>query len=526
MFSPELAIGQRPTTVRDWVAERAVQIPERVALVADGKAWTYSELDARVSRLARQLAALGARPGDRIATLLHNGTAAATLPHAALRLGATIVPLNVRLTAAEIAWQLHDAAPRVLIVEPRTVDRALTARDENPSLAVATIEGEVVHRLGGLDPIDLEESDVQLRLVHPVDSVLAVIYTSGTTGRPKGAMLTVGNFWYSAIGSALNLGTRDDDRWLAVLPLFHVGGLSIIIRSAIYGITAIVHDGFAPDNVNAAIDDDRTTLVSVVAVTLERLLDSRGAKPFPKTLRVVLLGGGPAPRPLLERCVSSGIPVAQTYGLTETTSQVATLLPRDAVRKLGSAGRVLHPNELQIDPSHGAGVAHAEGEILVRGPIVMTGYLNRPDLTATTITDGWLRTGDIGTLDADGYLYVLDRRDDLIVTGGENVYPAEVETVLLSHPGVIEAAVIGVDDAQWGQRVVAIARLTDDAEANELTLRSFCRERLASYKVPKEIRFVTDPLPRTASEKLQRGALRASEESRKHNRQQQTIDTD
>lgn len=509
MFSPELAIGQRPTVVRDWVAERVSQIPNRIALVADGTAWTYSELDAGVNRIARQLATLGIRSGDRIATLLHNGSAAAILPHAALRLGATIVPLNVRLTASEIAWQVQDAAPRVLIVESRTVDGAQAALDENPSLAAATIEREVVQRLGGPTPGDVEESDVQLRLDHSVDSVLAVIYTSGTTGRPKGAMLTVGNFWYSAIGSALNLGTRDDDRWLAILPLFHVGGLSIIIRSAIYGITAVIHDGFDSENVNAAIDNDRVTIVSVVAVTLQRLIDSRGAKPFPKTLRVVLLGGGPAPRALLEQCASSGIPVAQTYGLTETTSQAATLQPRDAVAKLGSSGRVLHPNELRIDTSGGAELAK-EGEILVRGPIVMAGYLNRPDLTAETITDGWLHTGDIGTLDHDGYLFVLDRRDDLIVTGGENVYPAEVEAVLLSHPGVIEAAVIGVDDPEWGQRVVAIARLRDGMEADEASIQSFCREHLASYKVPKEIRAVMEPLPRTASGKLQRGALRAS----------------
>jgi O-succinylbenzoic acid--CoA ligase len=270
------------------------------------------------------------------------------------------------------------------------------------------------------------------------------------------------------------------------------------------GTSAVVHTRFDPGAVNIAIDAEGITIVSLVAVMLERLLDARGDRPFPRSFRCALVGGGPVPRPLLERCVRIGVPVAQTYGLTEAASQVATLLPADAARKIGSAGRALPGTEVRIDGS-------SEGEILVRGPTVMRQYLDDPDATAAVLRNGWLHTGDIGRLDDEGFLYVLDRRDDLIVTGGENVYPAEVEDVLTGHPGVEEAAVVGVPDARWGHRVVAVVRLRQGASADAGELVAFCRRRLAGYKTPREIRFTGDPLPRTASGKLQRSRVRQLE---------------
>jgi len=247
-----------------------------------------------------------------------------------------------------------------------------------------------------------------------------------------------------------------------------------------------------------------------VAATLHRLLDARADRPVPPTLRCILLGGGPAPRPLLERCARIGVPVVQTYGLTETASQVATLAPEDALRRLGSAGRPLYPNALRIADSDGADAPAGEpGEILVRGPVVTAGYADRPDDTARALAGGWLHTGDVGRLDEEGYLYVLDRRDDLIVTGGENVYPAEVEAALLAHPAVAEAGVVGMPDERWGARVVAVVRARDGAATDADALRAHCRTLLGGYKVPAEIRLVTEPLPRTASGKLRRAELRA-----------------
>src|SRR5690606_22452106 len=233
--------------------------------------------------------------------------------------------------------------------------------------------------------------------------------TSGTTGRPKGAQLTYGNHWWSAVASALNLGLHGDDRWLACLPLFHVAGLSILMRSVIYGMTAVVHDRFDPERVNRAIDEDRVTIVSVVAATLQRMLEARGDRPYPGHLRCLLAGGGPVPVPLLEECHRRGLPVVQTYGLTETASQVVTLAPDDALRKIGSAGKPLLPNELRIvplgarsmeepgaaeetGPPAAAPPGHV-GEIAVRGPTVTPGYFRDPESTARALRDGWLYTG-------------------------------------------------------------------------------------------------------------------------------------
>ncbi|MHB0947522.1 MAG: o-succinylbenzoate--CoA ligase [Gemmatimonadaceae bacterium] len=488
----------------DWLARHAANHPGHPALVAGDRTWSYAALDAEVTTLAGRLATLGVRDGDRVASLLHNGAHPALLVHATLRLGATLVPLNVRLSPAEIAWQVADARPALLLVEARTAPRAEVTRRDLPSLRVADVA----------TLREVAAADAPLRATHDAAHVLAIIYTSGTTGRPKGAMLTVGNFWWSAEGSARNLGVRPDDRWLAVLPLFHVGGLSILLRAAIYGTTAVVHEAFDAHAVNAAIEREGITIVSVVAVLLQRMLDARGELPFPDSLRCVLLGGGPAPRPLLERCAAMHVPVVQTYGLTETASQVATLAPGEALRRLGSAGRVLPPNELRVVGNDGREARAGEpGEIQVRGPVVMAGYANRDDATARALEGGWLHTGDVGALDADGYLYVLDRRDDLIISGGENVYPAEVEAALLADPRVAECGVIGEPDAEWGQRVVAVVRLHDEALVGASTaesLRAHCRERLARYKAPAEIRFVTQPLPRTASGKLRRAALKPS----------------
>jgi len=472
---------QKDGSFGDWVASHANRNPHRIALSYNDRRWTFAQLDVEVSRLARQLATHGIRAGDRVATLLHNGPIAAMMPHALLRLSATLVPLNTRLSKAEVAWQTGDARPRVVIAEKRTGHLAPDAIDVD----------ELIART---------ERDVALKRSHSSEHVAAIIYTSGTTGKPKGAMLSVANFWWSAFGSALNLGVADNDRWIACLPLFHVGGLSIVFRSAIYGTCAVVHDGFEPSRMNADIDRG-ATLISVVSVMLERILDDRNGRPFPATLRCALLGGGPASTSLLQRCTKARVPVAQTYGLTETCSQVATLAPGDAEKKSGSSGKPLHPNEIRIDSDKSG-----EGEILVRGPVVMSGYLDRPDATARALDGGWLHTGDIGRIDEDGYLYVLDRRDDLIISGGENVYPAEVESALLAHPAVAEAGVIGIDDVTWGQAVVAIVRLSEMTDTSEL--EAHCRTQLAGYKIPREFRIVKDPLPRTASGKIRRSALR------------------
>ncbi len=350
------------------------------------------------------------------------------------------------------------------------------------------------------------------------DDALLLLYTSGTTGRPKGALLSHAALAASADASARhlcashlgvserNLGVSARERWLACLPLFHVGGLSILLRSARHRHPVVLHEQFDPDAVSRSLDGDAITHLSLVPTMLARLLEARGAKPAPETLEAVLLGGGPAAPALLERALALGLPLAPTYGLTEAASQVATLPPGAGTP--GRDGLLPLPNtEVRIVGASGEALPAGEvGEITVHGPTLMSGYLGRPEETDRALRDGWLHTGDLGRLDATGRLFVLDRRSDLVVSGGENVYPAEVEAVLAQHSDVAEAGVAGAPDPEFGERPVAFVVPSPSARPDPDQLARFCRERLAGYKVP--VRFVfTAELPRNASGKLQRHRL-------------------
>lgn len=523
----------------NWLARQAHLAPEKLALIADGVRWTFADLEALALQGAALLADWGVERGMRVAVLAQNNPRLVVLIHALMKRGAVLVPLNIRLTAHELAWQVRDVQPHLFLYDQAHEVKAAEVLEEVAVPARALEElplatppaGEPANRREGTPPQgagqsgggeDVDESPATSPIALPYldrNDVHCIIYTSGTTGHPKGAMLTYGNHWWSAIGSALNLGNLPDDRWLACVPLFHVSGLSILMRSVILGIPVVLMPGFDPAAVNRLIEQERVTIISVVANMLQRMLDAQGDRPYPEHLRCVLLGGGPAPRPLLEACAERGIPVVQTYGMTETASQVVTLPPHEALRKLGSAGKPLFPVELRIAPladETGAadgkervpsGAATAVGEIVIRGPNVTAGYFNRPEETARAIRDGWLHTGDLGYLDDEGFLYVLDRRKDLIISGGENVYPAEVEAVLLSHPSVAEAGVIGRADPRWGQVPVAFIRVKDGETWDEEALKQHCRKQLAAYKVPVRI-YAVPALPYNASGKLMRRELR------------------
>lgn len=475
------------TLIPDWLARQAALHPQRPALISAETRYTFAELDWWTGAVAARLSQLVPK-GGRVAVLARNRPAYVAVVHAAPRAAITLVLLNTRLTAAELAFQINDSAPDALVAERELLAVAREVIAQKPVIALEDLAAP---------PGDEELPATLIDLSAPH----TIIYTSGTTGRPKGAILTAGNHWWNAIGSLLNLGLRDDDRWLAVLPLFHVGGLSILLRGAIYGMPVVLRERFDPSAVWRDLTEQRITIVSLVAVMLQRLL-AVAPEPFPHHLRCVLLGGGPAPQALLEQCAQRGIPVTQTYGMTEAASQAATLSPADALRRLGSAGKPLAPVELRIVTANGQNAAPGEvGEISLRGPTISPGYLGMAPRPPTE----WFHTGDLGYLDAEGYLYVVDRRSDLIIAGGENIYPAEVEATLLSHPAVAEAGVVGLPDPEWGQRPVAAVVTQQTVTVAELI--DYCRARLAGYKVPKAIIFLPE-LPRTAAGKLRRHELR------------------
>jgi O-succinylbenzoic acid--CoA ligase len=413
--------------------------PDRVALVTSSGALTYSELCARALSVAGALTASGASPGDRVAVAVPPGEEFAIALHGCLLAGYAAVPIDMRLAAVERAARAAGAAS--------LLDHAPDGRG-----------------LSAPAPLELE-------------AVAVVVHTSGTTASPRPIALTYGNWQASALGSAVALGLDPEERWLCPLPLVHVGGLSVLIRSAIYGTTAVVHERFSVDKVGRALRDptERVTLVSLVPTMLTRLLDAGLANP--PTLRWVLLGGGPIPPSLLERAAEAGVPVAPTYGMTEGCSQIAT-----------------HGWPLLGVEVH---VASADSEVLVRGPTIAPGSL---------APDGWLHTGDLGVLDSAGRLAITGRRADTIVTGGENVAPAEVEAVLLAHPAVADAGVFSRPDTEWGEVVIARVVTRDGLTVGVDELRAFCAGRLARFKVPKAVEFA-DSLPRTESGKLLRREL-------------------
>lgn len=489
--------------VPDWL--HALRHSSVVAAVCDGDELTYADLHRRAVALAAYLRAQGVPQGSRVAVLARGALAFTVALHGLRYAGVVMVPVNVRLTAHEVGWQLRQAGVVFGLCDE--------AHEELWRAAANTEVPYAVMREGSADgaeiqilPFAVQDSDFTWPVRVTLAQVQSLVFTSGTTGRPKAARITYGNHLYSALACALRLGVLPGDRWYTALPLFHVGGMGVLMRCAICGTTAVVDSSFDPERANRALDEG-ATLASVVANMLTRLFAARGESPYPARLRCVLLGGGPAPLPLLEEALARGVPVCQSYGLTETNSQVATLSASDARRKFGSAGLPTPFSEIRIVGADGDTLPPGvEGEIAVCGPSVVAGYHEDAQADGRAFRDGWLLTGDIGLLDEDGFLFVRDRRSDLIVTGGENVYPAEVESVLLAHPAVLEAGVAGVADERYGKVPLAVLRLAPGAAVTEGEVRAFCRERLAGYKVPQHVRFAQE-LPRNAAGKLLRREL-------------------
>jgi O-succinylbenzoic acid--CoA ligase len=488
-----------------WLPKRAELTPDQIAFIQDDVTITFGALFTRVKNMMLLLRQHGVHKGSHVASLLPNALDAIVLIHALQGLGAIHIFLNTKLSPKEWDYQLTDADATHLIYADEFAHGVaqLTCHHMN-----RTQLRDLSHNLSFRNPSAVEdpsESPESHREI-VLSDVHTIMYTSGTTGRPKGVTLTYGNHWWSAVSSSINLGSSSNDVWLLCLPVYHVGGLSILIRSVIYGFPVVIMPRFEPAQVNHAIRKHHVTLISVVSVMLSRMLEALGDDNFPASLRCVLIGGGPVPQPLLERCLVRGIPVYQTYGMTETASQIATLGQDDMLRKIGSAGKSLFPSQLKIVKENKTCLPMEIGEIVVKGPTVCNGYYRRSEATNHAFVDGWLRTGDLGYQDEEGYVFVVDRRADLIITGGENVYPAEVEAVLFSYPGIVEVGVTSMPDETWGQVPVAYMKTNTPAALTYDALRSHCLQHLAKYKVPVKF-YLVQELPRNAAQKLLRREL-------------------
>lgn len=444
--------------MRDWLSHRVVSSPDDTALIRaeDGEKWTYAELDRLVSETAGRLAAHGIGPGDHLGVLMPAYVGAVGLAHAAMRLGATYVPLGERLTPRELSDRIDRADLTVLVCGESTESDAVAATDDVPVLSVDEPTTGSVRGVHDADPIPIDPPEWTF------EDRLCLLFTSGSTGGPKPVELTAGNVYASAVASAFRLGVDPDDRWLVSISLHHMGGLAPIYRSTLYGTTVVLREEFDPGRTADDIDAYDVTGVSLVPTMLKRTLDRRGT--LADSLRVVLLGGASAPNSLIERCRNYSIPVYPTYGMTEAASQIATATPTQTFDRPGTVGRPLFGTDLTIVSESGEPVDPGDaGEIVVDGPTITPGYYGMPETTDVAFGEYGLHTGDIGRIDDEGNLYVLNRLDDQIVSGGENVDPGEVFEALSDHPAVADAAVVGLEDDVWGERVAAL--LVADADA-------------------------------------------------------------
>lgn len=478
--------------MENWLTKRVLLTPKQTALVYQGESWSFQELQEEVFHRMHQLNSLALSKKARIAVLGSNSAELFFLIHALQQLGHPIVFLNHRLTALEMEHQLKDAEPEKVIYQDafsgKIAQLASSWQEQSLSFTDVASLPKVV-----CDPI----------VSFDLETVTTIMYTSGTTGAPKGVQQTFTNHWWSAMGSALNLGLSDKDSWLCPVPLFHISGFSIMMRSLIYGIPVYLFATFDEEEINRYLISGEGTIISVVSVMLKRLLENLGTRRYHSNFRCMLLGGGPIDEMTLANCQKNDIPVIQSYGMTETASQVVALNFKMAKQKLGSSGLPLFPVELKIaDENEQQVKPYEHGEILLKAPNITRGYLHQ----AERKVEDWFHTGDIGYLDEEGYLFVVSRLADIIISGGENIYPAEVEQVLLAYSGICDAAVVGVQDKVWDQIPVAYLVLEVGANLDTEALREFCETKLARYKIPKKF-IVIRELPRNAAGKIMRHQL-------------------
>ena len=498
-----------------FLTKRAILNPHREAYVDAGGnlRLTFQELNERCNRTANAFLDAGVKKGERIGFLLMNSAEFMEAYCAAAKIGAVVVPLNWRLVPDELEFILKDSGAKRLLfgAEFANTVKELHSRGEKTDIThwlQVEADGAILPFAESYEAFRDAASPSEPTIGATRDDMLYIMYTSGTTGLPKGVVHTHDTSIWALITVASTTYFHDADRFLGALPMFHVGALMPLTLNIYRGATSVVMRSFDPKLAWELIQNEKLTTGLAVPAMLNFMLQVPDFQQYDtSTLRWILSGAAPVPVALMQRYADLGIEIHQIYGLTETCGPAAVIDAENALAKVGSTGKAFFHTDVRLASADGSDCAPGEpGEILVRGPHIMREYWNRPDATAETIVDGWLHTGDVAVMDEDGFIFIQDRIKDMIISGGENVYPAEIEGILVTHPGIVEAAVIGQASEKWGESPFAIVVRKDESLSAEDVL-SFCTEKLARFKQPTRVEFI-DQIPRNPSGKILKRVLR------------------
>jgi len=497
--------------IAKWIDKRASITPERIALIGDYRQLSYLDMSIEVTRLARMLAVkYRLRQGDRVGIMAMNGIDYVLLLFAIAKLGCIAVVLNIRLTARELEFQANDSGIKLLVAEECFLEVVERFVDDTGIERVLWFESHPS------SPIALQHLAAAYSSAHAEpDSVsgsndFIICYTSGTTGRPKGAVLTQENMFWNAVNNCLALDLTSADRILTVLPMFHIGGIGLFAFPALFaGGTVVIPNRFDPEKMLRLIEDHQVSIMFGVPTMFDLLRKSPGfATADLRSIRWLYCGGAACPHELIAFYWERGIPFAQGFGMTETSPTVFMTAKEDYQRKLGTVGKPVMFCDVRIVDEWRKDVPAGEvGELLVQGPNVLTKYWNLPEATAASTRDGWFETGDLAKRDEEGFFYIVGRKKDMIISGGENIYPLEVEQVIYELPAVDEAAVVGIPNDKWGESPIAVIVPKAGFEIDEAAVRAHCRRRLAKYKVPASVIFASG-LPKNATGKIDKKAIR------------------
>ena len=513
----------------DLIRKYAFLHPEKKATHFEGRDFTYAQFRDRIQSMGQVLVERGVRPGDRVAYLGQNSHWLVEMYFAPCVVGAMLVPVNYRLSEEEMIGVIADCTPEVLVVDRHFVPRAAALMARCPSLKhliFADWESDAPGLPAGTPGYDaliaktgpVADDAFDDRASHSNDTMI-LFYTSGTTGQPKGVMLSHANLLTNATGSGHLYGYVETDVLLLSGPLFHLGTGSRVYTAIAYGTTMVIQPRFEVEDTMRIIEEQRITTMTLVPTMLRMIMDHPRFSEFDfSSIRCLTYGAAPMPVALMERTIAAvpGVVFCQGYGMTETSPVLTVLTPADhapgnpMIGKLGSVGRPVIYADLRIVDENDIPVPRGQpGQVIVRGPQVMNGYWNRPEETAEAMRGGFYHTGDAGFLDEDGYLTLVGRTKEMIISGGENVYPIETENALTKHPAVAQAAVIGMPHEKWGEMVFAVVALHEGRTVSEAELIAFCRERIADYKAPRGVRVWDGALPLSATNKIDKTAIKA-----------------